>query len=335
MKLEDKIKKSLIKFKPNLNDKNILTEAATGNYIVTPIIAALSGGNVFALAKNTKYGTVEFIKEQTYALAKKMNLDKQITIIESYNEIDLTKIDILTNTGFNRPITRNIIDKLNPNAVIPLMWEPWEFRPNEIDIEACHKKGIKIYGTNESDYRLQTQLYIGYIVLHFLLANSISPKSGTVLIIGDLHFGKAISTVLKKLEYSFTWNSNYKVGYQEKDYDAIIFAEHQDNTSLVGENGYIKPSQIDKNCLLIHISGNVNFSNIKCKTIPSKPANYGHMSYTADYIDSMAVIDLHCAGLKVAEGMLKANMKNLEKKEYKDFMESNYPALSFENEKYW
>ena len=52
------------------------------------------------------------------------------------------------------------------------------------------------------------------------------------------------------------------------------------------------------------------------------------MSFTADYIDSKAIIDLHTAGLKVAEGMLKANEMNLHRIEYKNFMESNYPALA-------
>ena len=36
----------------------------------------------------------------------------------------------------------------------------------------------------------------------------------------------------------------------------------------------------------------------------SKPASFGYMSYTADAVDPQAVVDLHCAGLKVAEEML-------------------------------
>ena len=59
------------------------------------------------------------------------------------------------------------------------------------------------------------------------------------------------------------------------------------------------------------------------------------MSYTADYTDSQAVIDLHTAGLKVAQGMMKANEMNLNKKKFRKYMIENYPAMSFENKKYW
>ena len=56
------------------------------------------------------------------------------------------------------------------------------------------------------------------------------------------------------------------------------------------------------------------------------------MSYTTDSIDPIAVIDLHTAGLKVAEGMI---LDNFNKFKFKQFMESNYPALAFSGEKYW
>ena len=59
------------------------------------------------------------------------------------------------------------------------------------------------------------------------------------------------------------------------------------------------------------------------------------MSIRADFIDPQAVFDLHTAGLKVAEGMLKANEMGLKGKDYKEFMEKNYPALAFEEPRWW
>ena len=46
-----KIKYSLDKFNLNLTGKVVLTEAATGAYSVTPVIAAMAGAKVYALAK--------------------------------------------------------------------------------------------------------------------------------------------------------------------------------------------------------------------------------------------------------------------------------------------
>ncbi|MEQ9108008.1 MAG: hypothetical protein RLO04_11130, partial [Limnobacter sp.] len=51
--------------------------------------------------------------------------------------------------------------------------------------------------------------------------------------------------------------------------------------------------------------------------------------------DSKAVVDLHTAGLHVAEGMLAARDLGLSGQACRTYLESNYPALSLEDERYW
>ena len=53
----------------NLKGKTVLTEAASGAYIVTPLIAAIAGARVFAFSKTTRYGTVEDVFLATRKLA--------------------------------------------------------------------------------------------------------------------------------------------------------------------------------------------------------------------------------------------------------------------------
>ena len=77
----NKILKSIKKFKLSLKNKNILTEAANGNYVVTPIIAALAGAKVTAVAKNTKYGTAKNATKQILKLAKQLNIKKNLKIV--------------------------------------------------------------------------------------------------------------------------------------------------------------------------------------------------------------------------------------------------------------
>lgn len=331
----EKIKRSIKKFNLDLTNKNVLTEAASGNYVVTPIIAALAGAKVIAVTEASKYGTIDEIKEQTYSLAKEFNIEKMIKIVEDKEEIDFKEFDIVTNTGFVRPINKKIIDRLSSDCVIPLMWEPWEFRKEDLDLEYCNKKGIKVYGTNESDSRLQTMKYIGFCVLDFLLKNKMTPFSTKLLILGNKLFAQAIIDVVDKLNYEFTYINKYNEKIDVSTYQAIIFAENEINTELLGVDGYILKRDITPNHYLVHICGNVDFNALNCKVNINQPANFGYMSFTTDYIDNQAVIDLHTAGLKVAEGMLKANKLNLPKDKYKFFMELNYPALSFEDEKYW
>lgn len=332
----NKIHKSIKKFNLSLKDKNVLTEAANGNYIVTPIIAALTGAKVTAIAKNSKFGTIKKIKSQILNYTRKLNLKKRIKIVTKKEKINFSKFDIVTNTGHVRPINKQMIKKLKKNCVIPLMWETWEYRKNDLDLDACFKRGIKVYGTNEADKRLKIFDYIGFIVLNFLLNNKNSPFSSSVLILGSNNFSKPILKIFRQNNYLCKHLSNYKKAPPNlKKFDVIVISEHSKNDLIIGKSGFIKPKMLRPENYIIHISGNVNFKGLKCKTTPNQPAKFGYMSYTADYTDSQAVIDLHTAGLKVAQGMMKANEMNLNKKKFRKYMIKNYPAMSFENKKYW
>ena len=331
----NKIKSSIEKFALDLNNKKVLTEAASGNYVITPIIAAICGADVVAFTKDSNYATIDEVKNQTYALAENFGVEDKITIVTDKNDINYSEIDIVTNTGFVRPIDKDMIKKLPSSCVIPLMWEPWEYRRKDLDLEACVKKGIKVYGTNENNNKLKTMSYIGYIVLNFLLNEKLSPFSGKILILGNKHFVLPIIEIMKINGYIYEYNFDYETSIDLKKYNAIVIAEHENNKLLIGKDGYIKDIDISEDAFLIHICGNVDFRNVKCKTNIKEPASFGYMSYTTDYIDNQAVIDLHTAGLKVAEGMLEVNQMEIAEKEYKSYMENNYPALAFEDKRFW
>jgi hypothetical protein len=334
----DLIKVSFSKFNINLKGKIVLTEAATGNYCCTSILAAIAGAKVYAIAKDSKYGSFETVQSEVLLIAKQLGVDSLLTIIRNFDEIDLELVDIVTNTGFVRPIDKNMINKLKPDCVIPLMWEPWEYRSNELDLNAAIKRGIKVYGTNENDFRLQTMNYIGLTVLYFLLKEKKSPASSKILVIGCQKFNNAIELVLNKLNYNVVNCLTDEFNNIDiHDFDNIVIAEHINPQLIIGqkEDALINYSLLTKNQLIIHISGNVDLSNISNKQYPEYPAPFGYMSYTTDFIDPIAVFDLHAAGLKVAEGMLKAKENGLTGHTFKTFVESNYPGLAFENIKYW
>ncbi|OGV51396.1 MAG: hypothetical protein A2017_14815 [Lentisphaerae bacterium GWF2_44_16] len=336
--IDKKILKALAEFSLDLTGKTVLTEAASGNYASTCVIASLAGAEVYAYTKNSRYATVQEVKNQVNALASKLGALRGIRIIESFDGLDLRNIDIVTNTGFLRPLDSAFVNRLSRKCVIPLMWEPWEYRPNELDLDACAAKGIKVYGTNESDPRLRTMEYMGYVLLRILLNNGFSPLGSRLLILGCERFVVPALSVLKNSGYAVRAVTDYseKIDSPE-DYDAFILLEHERNLPLIGGRGaYLNVADIPASALIVHICGNIDKKDLSSsRIIPENPALFGHMSFSTDYADPKAVVDLHTAGLKVAEGMLEANTLGLQGTEYRDFMEKNYPALSFDNPQYW
>lgn len=328
-----KINYSIKKFDLNLTDKVILTEAATGSYSCTPIICLLAGAKkVYALAKETSYGNYDDIEKTFFEYKNNPNLK----LINSLDEI-IEHIDIITNSGFVRPIDERYLKIINSNSVITLMYEPWEFRESDLNLKLLHEHNIKVYGTNEHDKRLQTMDYIGLTVLYHLLNYKITHFSNCkILLLGNYEFTEPIERILISNNYSTLTINNYNDSIDPTIFDVIVVAENKNNQSIIGNKfSYIDANSLTEKQKIIHICGNVDFKGIKCTYQPEKPANFGYMSYRTDFIDDMALIDLQTASLKVAEGMLKANQKSLKADKYKEYMEKNYPALSFEDKLYW
>lgn len=310
--------KAVEKFNLKLKGKHVLTEAATDNYVCTPVIAAFAGAEVTAFTRDSKYGTVDEVIRQTYELAEKMSVLKKIKVITDLDETNWEKIDIVTNTGHLRPIDHRILNNLRSDVVIPLMYEPWEFREGEIDIDLCRKKGIRICGTNESDPRLRTIDYLGHIVLFFLMKEKRSPFSTSIIITGTDKFTESISKTLKYNDYPTAIKKLDELTEDFSGADVLVITDHSDGQKILSgdEASILRNSNISRDKLIIHICGNVDFKDANYKHYPEIPAKFGYMSYTTDLIDPMAVIDLHTAGLKVAEGLIKYGKDILNQKEY-------------------
>src|SRR4029078_3790375 len=124
---EARISRSIDKLGLNLARRRVLTEAATGNYVVTPLIAAAAGADVTAFTRDSGYGAVAEVKSQTMALAEAMSLAGRLEIVTDLERLNRSSFDIVTNCGFLRPLDRQFIAVLSSGCVIPLMYEPWEF----------------------------------------------------------------------------------------------------------------------------------------------------------------------------------------------------------------
>ncbi|HET6993507.1 MAG TPA: hypothetical protein VFI06_00935, partial [Chitinophagaceae bacterium] len=84
--LIDKLFKRVEALGLNLEGKTVLTEAASGAYVVTPLLAAIAGAKVYAFTRTTSYGTVEEIFANTKKLIEECTCRK----------LDITLIDRIT-----------------------------------------------------------------------------------------------------------------------------------------------------------------------------------------------------------------------------------------------
>jgi hypothetical protein len=134
----------------NLSEMTVLTEAASGAYGVTAIIAAMARAKqVHAFVRSNRYGSISEVSNWMRSLARAAGVAERLNIIEDISPKMLGNVDVVTNSGHLRPLTATLIDNLPTSAVIALMFEAEEFRPDDIDLQACLRRGIPVVGVNE------------------------------------------------------------------------------------------------------------------------------------------------------------------------------------------
>src|SRR6516225_5339835 len=80
----------------NLSAMTVLTEAATGAYGVTAVIAAMAGARrVHAFVRASSYGTVSEVNDWTSLLANAAGVAKHIDVIEQVYPGILSNVDIV------------------------------------------------------------------------------------------------------------------------------------------------------------------------------------------------------------------------------------------------
>jgi hypothetical protein len=139
--IKTKIEEAVSRLNLDLSGKVVLTEAATGAYIVTPVIAALAGAEVYAFTRDTRYGSVDDVRKQTNDLLEQFgDRNLSVSIIDSLTPEVIAKADIITNSGHLRPLNSEKLQHARSTVVIPLMYEGWEWRDADLDIDYCKAK---------------------------------------------------------------------------------------------------------------------------------------------------------------------------------------------------
>ena len=310
------------KLKLNLEDLEVLTECASKGYAYTPIIAGLAGAkSVTAVGSDSSYGLFKDNVKNILQIAKNLSIDPSIfKFIEKENLIqnDLFSFDIITNSGQLRPINSSIIKKLKKTAVIPLMWETWEFRSEDIDLINCQKEKIPIIGTNESFSEISMYGYNPLIVIKLLFDLGLEAYNNDIILLGGGKSGSAAYKGLKKLGFRISWytkegeDESFKYSeleniYLNENIDAIINFEHSNREKIIGKGCVLNLEKLITHLPNIkygHICGNVNQRELEISGInflPKKILPFGYMSYETMNLGYRPVLELAAAGLKVGE----------------------------------
>lgn len=314
----NEIKNAIHDLELNLSELTVLTEAANGCFIVSPIIACLANAKkVIAIGKDSKYGTFDDAKQQILKFAEISNID--ISYLDIINKKDFNnyqQIDIVANLGHVRPLNHELLSKLKKTAVISFMSESWEFRKDDLDLDFCRKQKIKVSGLNENFKYVNCFVETGLLALKMLIETRASLPNANIIVISRDNFGKQISRTLLNLCKKVELISDFTLLSPKifNDTDIVIVADFHYKNCIIGDNGLIDPSWIKTYAHIIQFCGNNNITDIEKKGIqiyPNIVLAPHRMSQTLGDVSDRSIIRLHTGGLKVGELLVTNNNNNV------------------------
>lgn len=314
----------------DLRGKTVLTEAASGAYIVTPVLAAIAGAKVFAFSKTTRYGKVEEIFSNTRTLVdsfKEFSLD--IHLIDQLNPEIIAEADIITNSGHLRPLNESILKHAKDEVVIPLMYEAWEWRDADMDIGYIRKRGIKVGATNERHPQVDVFNYLGDMALKQIFDSGICPYNNKFILLCNNDFGPFIAKVLAGIcdglgiidrnenrtrynEQQIDWIGGFpeiNIPEKYKDAEAVIFTAYPFDKNWIGEKTPISFQQLQSQMsdpFILRYAGDLDEAFLRDKGIKFYPnhVHSGHMGILPSAIGYDPIIRLQSGGLKAGEALL-------------------------------
>lgn len=297
-----------------LQNAIVLTEAATGAYAVTPVVAAMAGAEkVFAITRTTRYGTVEQVKALTQQLANIAGVSDRIQFITEKTQDVVAQADIITNSGHVRPINAEMIDSMKPSAVIGLMYEAWEFRPEDVDLIACRLKGIQVAGVNERHPAVDVFSFLGIMAVKQLLDAGISVYTSKILLLCDNPFRSFIERGLIQAGATVDTVDSLVAASTNKNYDAIVVALQPRLEPILTAKDAAAIAKYWAGTTVAQYWGDIERSAFAVHNIPVCPEvepKAGHMGILPSAVGPEPIVRLQTGGLKAAEVIWRQGLQS-------------------------
>lgn len=289
----------------DLEDRTVVTEAATGAYAVTPVIAALAGaGPVRALTRDCRHGTAAQAVACTRALAASAGVEDRIELVADKDEAGLAEADIVTNSGHLRPLDAWTIGRMRRGAAIPLMYEAWERRAGDVDLDACRRRGIRVAGTNERHPAVDVFSFLGAMAVKLLTDAGIGVHGTRLLLLCDNPFRTSIERGLIAAGATVEVREQLADGRVDPSWDAVVVALKPLEMPVLHGADVEALAEQAPGAVVAQFWGDLPRDRLRACGVPVWPLlapPRGHMGILPSAVGPEPVVRLQAAGLKVGE----------------------------------
>ena len=289
----------------DLTGLEVITEAATGAYAATAVIAAMAGaGRVLAVGRDTRrHGSFEDAATETLGLAAEAGVAGRIDVARGPAPERLATCDVLTNSGHLRPITRDVIEALPREAVVALMFEAWEFRAADLDLAACRERGVRVAAVNERHPAVGVFPFLGPLAVRLLEEAGLNPRGRAVALLCDNPFAPFIEAGLADAGAAVAVFARPEA-VTPGGWDAVLVALDPNHRPEVGKAALAALGRAAPGALLAQFWGDVDRAAAArrfARVWPPEAPGRGHMAILLSALGPEPIVRLQAGGLRAAE----------------------------------
>jgi hypothetical protein len=288
----------------DLAGRTVLTEAASGAYVITPVLAALAGAQVYAVAATTAYATDQELRTATAELARAAGVTDRLHLVGEKNAQVIGAADIVTNSGQVRPIDAAMVALMKPSAVISLMYESWEFRSADVDLEACRARGVRVAGVNEDHPAVDFFAFLGAMAIKQLHDAGVSVYRSRIVVLCDNSFEPFITKALRNCGAEVVTARRLTEEVLSQPFDAVLLALQPASAAVLTAQDAKLLGARSPGTVLVQYWGDADRAALAAAAVPVWPPRAprpGHMAVLPSAIGPEPVVRLQSAGLKVGE----------------------------------
>jgi len=292
----------------DLAGRTVLAEAASGAYVVTPVLAALAGARVYALAAPTAYATGQELQAATAELAGLAGVADRVHLVREKSAEVIGAADIVTNSGQVRPIDAAMTAQMKPSAVVTLMYESWEYRRSDVDLDACRARGIRVAGVNEDHPAVDFFAFLGPMAIKQLQDAGISVYRSRIVLLCDNSFGPFIAKSLRNCGADVVEERRLTPAALSPACDAVLLALRPISGAVLTAEDARVLGERAPGTVLVQYWGDVDRASLAAAWVPVWPPESpraGHMAVLPSAIGPEPVVRLQSGGLKVGELMAR------------------------------
>lgn len=296
----------------DLSGISVLTEAATGPYVVTSVLAATAGARVVALTRASPYGSLADVRSQTLCLAAHCGVADRITVTDKRSPSLFGEADVITNSGHVRPIVGAEAAAIRSDAVLSLMFETWEIHAGrlDLDINGLRARGVRIAGTNERHPHVDVFSFLGQMAVVQLADAGISTYGGVLAVLSDNPFAAYLDHGLTAagahVILARSW-SDLLSGVGDAVPDAVLVALTPTGRPAVPDAALDEVSARWPGTPVVQYWGDIDretCTRMGVRTWPIEAPATGHMGVLPSRLGPEPIVRLQAGGLKVAQILL-------------------------------